>query len=189
MEAVVSRRGDRAWGEFVTEHTFGGGEEYYVDWESAGRALGVPVEDFVDYNAEDGWRSNDQEGLRAAVRTAFDNPEGEEPPPLVVITLRCQRCDRRLGAFRIVSTRWVSHPSGEWHLEKPVVRSEGGVKLDGTGPILASCPCGRRGIQFSRQRIAEALRRLAPKEARWATDEHGDGFILRPETSHESIVG
>jgi len=169
MEAVVSRRGDRAWDEFVTEHTFGGGEEYYVDWESAGRALGVPVEDFVDYNAEDGWRSNDQEGLRAAVRTAFGNPEGEKPPPLVVITLRCQRCDRRLGAFRL-----------EWHLEKPVVRSEGGVKLDGTGPILASCPCGRRSIQFSRQRIAEALRRLAPK---------GDGFILRPETSHESIVG
>jgi hypothetical protein len=205
VEAVVSRRRDRAWETFLSEHTVGGGEYVDTDWESAARALGVPVEDFMRYpHGPDDEGSFDDEGLRDAVRGAFYNPDGDEPPPLVMVTLKCQRCDRRLDTLRVRSKRWIAPQRGSgddgWKLENPTVTSEAWSrdigdsigeffrKFEGRS-VRFTCACGAKDIQFSIRRIRETLERLTPDNPRWSPGDPDDAWILLPETRHATIRG
>lgn len=201
VETGVSRRREKAWEEFIREHYVGGGEEYVLDWESAARALGVPVEDFMEYNPEDGYTRQDEEGLRNAVRDAFDEPEGSQPPPLVMVSLKCQRCDRRIDTWRVRASRWTAPKPGEtgWSLDNLTVTSERWANEIGDSisqlfrhfegrSMSFDCACGRKDIQFSVRRLLDTLNRLTPDKPRWG---HGDddAYILWPATRHETIRG
>lgn len=197
----MSRRRERAWQELLSRHVLGGGEEYYTDWEGVAREVGLSADDFrhPDYDAG-GWEVDIDE-LSAALRDAFFDRREGEPPPLAMITLKCQRCDRRLDTWRMRATRWTAPAPGSegWKLENPRITSEAWArdvgdsmselfrKFEGRS-INMSCVCGVQNIQFSVRRLGDTLIALTPDNPRWSPGGD-DANIVWPTTRHATIRG
>ena len=189
----MSRRLEKAWEEFLNEHTVGGGGEYSVDWVGAAKSIGVRAGDYVEYGADD-------DGLMEAVRDAFYKADSGASRPLAMVTLRCQRCDRRIDAWRIRPGRWVMSEAEGWVLRDMRVTSEVWVKEVGDSihallrhfenrPISFDCACGRRGLQFSVQRLLKTLTDLLPTKPQFAGRDPDVVMVWPPATRRTTIRG
>jgi hypothetical protein len=209
VEAVVSRRRERKWEETLGRNVHGGGEEYHTDWEGVAREHGLEPHDFTQPGGYYGEPELDVEALEEAARASLYNPN-DKWPPFVMLTLKCQRCGRRLDTLRMGAGRWRAGPEGGFRLNDVRLVSEASAKVIGEpwaldpkfemlrrleqdgelqlAPIVYECGCGRSGIQFSRRRIYETFDSLMPKEPDWRS-HNGEEYIARPTTRYASIHG
>lgn len=191
----MSRRKERKWEEVVNRHAVGGGEEWHTDW--AGVAQDVGLEAFDADGREVQPSSFPVEDLQVSAKSKFLEPDVGRIL-LVMVTLKCQRCDRRHDTWRVRCTGWTRTADDGWQAENLTITSEMWAKEIGDSTfrlfqhfedrsMTFQCVCGVQNIQFSVRRLREIIEQLLPDSPHLSPD--GDRILAMPSTRHATIRG